>query len=93
MFQSAIISFISLFFTFINEEKEDAMTTFIELLQKRQAIRDFEDKEVPLKLVEEILQESTLAPSASNNSHAGLSWCNAARPSQTCQREQGQSSS
>ncbi len=43
------------------------MTTFTELLQKRRAIRDFEDKEVPLKVVEEILQESTLAPSASNN--------------------------
>lgn len=41
--------------------------TFSELLQKRRAIRDFEDKEVSLKIVEEILQESTLAPSASNN--------------------------
>ncbi|MEN6469172.1 MAG: nitroreductase family protein [Smithella sp.] len=41
--------------------------TFSELLQKRRAIRDFEEKEVPLKIVEEILQESTLAPSASNN--------------------------
>ena len=40
---------------------------FSELLQKRRAIRDFEDKEVPMKVVEEILQESTLAPSASNN--------------------------
>jgi nitroreductase len=45
----------------------DIMMTFPELLQKRRAIRDFEDKEVPLKVVEEILQESTLAPSASNN--------------------------
>lgn len=43
------------------------MMTFSELLQKRRAIRDFEEKEVPLKIVEEILQESTLAPSASNN--------------------------
>ncbi|MHB8137746.1 MAG: nitroreductase family protein [Smithellaceae bacterium] len=43
------------------------MITFPELLQKRRAIREFEDKEVPLKIVEEILQESTLAPSASNN--------------------------
>lgn len=40
---------------------------FIELLQKRRAIRDFEDKKVPLKIIEEILQEATLAPSASNN--------------------------
>ena len=43
------------------------MTTFSELLQKRRAIRDFEAKEVPLKIIEEILQEATLAPSASNN--------------------------
>ena len=41
--------------------------TFSELLQKRRAIRDFEGKEVPWKVIEEILQESTLAPSASNN--------------------------
>lgn len=43
------------------------MMRFSELLQKRRAIRDFEAKEVPLKVIEEILQESTLAPSASNN--------------------------
>jgi nitroreductase len=42
------------------------MLTFTELLKNRRAIRDFQDKEVPLKIVEEILQESTLAPSASN---------------------------
>ena len=42
------------------------MMTFTELLKKRRSIRDFQDKEVPLKIVEEILQESTLAPSASN---------------------------
>lgn len=43
------------------------MMTFSEILQKRRAIRDFEEKEIPLKMVEEILRESTLAPSASNN--------------------------
>jgi len=43
------------------------MMTFAELLKNRRSIRDFQDKEVPLKIVEEILQESTLAPSASNN--------------------------
>jgi len=43
------------------------MMTFTELLQNRRAIRDFEEKEVPLKIIEEILQEATLAPSASNN--------------------------
>lgn len=43
------------------------MVTFSELLQKRRAIRDFEEREVPSKIIDEILQESTLAPSASNN--------------------------
>ena len=43
------------------------MMTFAELLKSRRSIRDFQDKEVPLKIVEEILQESTFAPSASNN--------------------------
>ena len=43
------------------------MVTFSELLQKRRAIRDFEAKEIPAKMIDEILQESTLAPSASNN--------------------------
>ncbi len=43
------------------------MMTFSELLQKRRAIRDFEEKEVSLKIIEETLQEATLAPSASNN--------------------------
>lgn len=42
------------------------MMTFTELLQKRRAIRDFEDKPVSEKVVLEILQEATLAPSASN---------------------------
>jgi nitroreductase len=36
------------------------------LLTNRRAIRDFQDKEVPLSLVEEIIQESCLAPTASN---------------------------
>ena len=43
------------------------MMTFTELLKNRRSIRDFQDKEVPLNIVEEILRESTLAPSASNN--------------------------
>jgi nitroreductase len=43
------------------------MMMFPELLQKRRAIRDFEEKEVPWSVIEEILKESTLAPSASNN--------------------------
>ena len=43
------------------------MVTFSELLQKRRAIRDFEERKVPSKIIDEILQESTFAPSASNN--------------------------
>ncbi len=43
------------------------MMTFLELLQKRRAIRDFEDKPVPGEVINEILRDSTLAPSASNN--------------------------
>ncbi|KUG22799.1 nitroreductase [hydrocarbon metagenome] len=43
------------------------MVTFTELLKNRRSIRDFQDKEVPLKIVEEILRDATLAPSASNN--------------------------
>ena len=42
------------------------MMTFAELLKNRRAIRDFQEKEVPLDIIKEILQESCLAPSASN---------------------------
>jgi len=43
------------------------MMDFKDLLQKRRSIRDFQDKNVPMSIIDEILQESTLAPSASNN--------------------------
>ncbi|HLZ19151.1 MAG TPA: nitroreductase family protein [Smithellaceae bacterium] len=43
------------------------MSTFVELLKNRRAIRDFEDKNVPMDVINAILQDSTLAPSASNN--------------------------
>ncbi len=43
------------------------MMTFTELMKNRRAIRDFEDKDVPQVVVQSILQDSTLAPSASNN--------------------------
>lgn len=43
------------------------MSTFAELLKNRRAIRDFEDKNVPMDVINAILQDSTLAPSASNN--------------------------
>ncbi|HOD27625.1 MAG TPA: nitroreductase family protein [Syntrophales bacterium] len=36
------------------------------LLKQRRAIRDFQDREVPLSVVEEILRETCLAPTASN---------------------------
>jgi len=42
------------------------MMTFSKLLQNRRAIRDFQAKDVPLETIKEIIQESTLAPSASN---------------------------
>ena len=42
------------------------MMTFSKLLQNRRAIRDYKPKDVPLETIKEIIQESTLAPSASN---------------------------
>jgi nitroreductase len=42
------------------------MMTFSKLLQNRRAIRDFQVKDVPPETLKEIIQESTLAPSASN---------------------------
>ena len=40
---------------------------FTQLLKDRRSIRDFESKEVSMEIINEILQEATLAPSASNN--------------------------
>lgn len=42
------------------------MAEFIELLKKRRSIRHFENKEVPLKIIRDIIKESCLAPSAAN---------------------------
>ena len=42
------------------------MTDFSELLKTRRSIRQFEDKEVPLETVREIIKECCLAPSAAN---------------------------
>lgn len=36
------------------------------ILKNRRSIREFQDKEVPLSIVEEIIQESCFAPTASN---------------------------
>lgn len=42
------------------------MTDFFELLKKRRSIRDFEEKDVSLEIINEIIKESCLAPSAAN---------------------------
>lgn len=42
------------------------MMTFTDLLKNRRAIRDFQEKDVSPDIIKEILQESCLAPSASN---------------------------
>jgi len=42
------------------------MSSFEELLKRRRSVRDFEDRETPLPLIQEIIRESTLAPSASH---------------------------
>lgn len=39
---------------------------FTELLQKRHSIRNYMNKAVPLELIQSILEDSTLAPSAGN---------------------------
>ena len=43
------------------------MADFFELLKKRRSIRDYEPKEVPLELVRQIIRDSCLAPSSSDN--------------------------
>lgn len=50
----------------IGRERIGAMVDFSELLKKRRAIRDFEEKAVPVGLVKEIIKESCLAPSSGN---------------------------
>jgi len=42
------------------------MNDFQALLRKRRSIREFQDREVPLELVREIIRETCLAPSAMN---------------------------
>jgi nitroreductase len=42
------------------------MAEFFELLKKRRSIRNYEDKDVPLEIINEIIKESCLAPSAAN---------------------------
>jgi nitroreductase len=46
--------------------KEHNMAEYLDLLTKRRSIRDYEDKEVPLETIMDILHESCLAPSSSH---------------------------
>ena len=42
------------------------MVDFSEVLQKRRSIRDYQDKQVPLELLQSIIRDSCLAPSSGN---------------------------
>ena len=42
------------------------MTDFFELFNKRRSIRNFEEKKVPLDIINEIIKESCFAPSSGN---------------------------
>jgi nitroreductase len=42
------------------------MMTFHDLLRNRRSIRDFQQKDVPLETIKDIIKDSCLAPSASN---------------------------
>ncbi|MBN2061465.1 MAG: nitroreductase family protein [Deltaproteobacteria bacterium] len=46
------------------------MSDYFDLLKKRRSIRDFEDRDVSLEVVHEIIRESCLAPSSMN----GQTW-------------------
>jgi nitroreductase len=52
--------------TLFKEGKERGMVDFFDLLVKRRAIRDFEDRSVPLEKIKEIIRDSCLAPSSGN---------------------------
>jgi len=42
------------------------MADFFELLKTRRSVREFQEKEVPLTLVQEIIKDSCMAPSSGN---------------------------
>jgi nitroreductase len=50
----------------LDKGKERLKVDYSELLKKRRAVRDYEDKEVPLDVLMQIINESCLAPSSSN---------------------------
>jgi nitroreductase len=54
------------FGTALVDGKEGFKVEYSELLTKRRAVRDYEDKEVPLEILMQIINESCLAPSSSN---------------------------
>ena len=42
------------------------MADFFELLKTRRSVRDYQEREVPLELVQEIIRDSCMAPSSGN---------------------------
>jgi nitroreductase len=46
--------------------KESEKMDYLELLKKRRAVRDYEEREVPLDILMQIINESCLAPSSSH---------------------------
>ena len=50
----------------LTDGKEREKVDYSELLTKRRSVRDYEDKEVPLDTLMQIINESCLAPSSSN---------------------------
>jgi nitroreductase len=46
--------------------KEHEMADYFDLLKTRRSIRDFEDKNVPLDIISDMIRESCLAPSSGN---------------------------
>jgi nitroreductase len=48
------------------KEGDNEMAEFSDLLKGRRSIRDFQEKEVPLDLVKEMIKESCFAPSSAN---------------------------
>ena len=50
--------------------EERAVDEYLDLFKKRRAVRDFEDRAVPLEVVKDIVRESCFAPSSMN----GQTW-------------------
>jgi nitroreductase len=48
------------------QKGDNEMADFSDLLKARRSIRDFQDKDLPVDLVKEIIKESCLAPSSAN---------------------------